>query len=164
MPKIKMIEKKLPTYRVTYWALRPGEDGKRGYYKDVQAKNDDDALVAFNTWFDACDDFPNGTDCEIHRIELKTESARNEDDAVGNVYHNPGASEFIINCGTPEKAKELAAAFFKATTQGETNLVAGDIIDSFPVDKFFAVDAEAMMGKATTEDYIKWCTDWLKEN
>lgn len=72
MAKIRMIEKSLPTYRVIYWAHRPGEVGMRGYYKDVQAKDDDDAIVAFNTWVDACDDIPDGTDVEIRRIELKT--------------------------------------------------------------------------------------------
>lgn len=75
MTKIRMIEKSLPTYRVIYWAHRPGEVGMRGYYKDVRAKDDDDAIVAFNTWVDTCDDIPDGTDVEIRRIELKTESA-----------------------------------------------------------------------------------------
>jgi hypothetical protein len=69
MPRIKMLEK-MSTYKVTYMADRPGEIGAKFYAKKVFAGNESDAVIAFNNWFDSCNAFPEGSSCDIQKVEL----------------------------------------------------------------------------------------------
>ena len=77
MPKIKMLEKLFP-YKVTYFADRPGEIGAKLYAKKVFAGNDRDAVIAFNNWFDTCKAFPEGSSCDIQKVELMYGEAANK--------------------------------------------------------------------------------------
>ena len=77
MPKIKMLEKMSP-YKVTYLADRPGEIGAKLYAKKVFAGNDRDAVIVFNNWFDTCKAFPEGSSCDIQKVELMYGEAANK--------------------------------------------------------------------------------------
>ena len=77
MPKIKMLEK-LSSYKVTYLADRPGEIGTKLYAKKVFAGNERDAVIAFNNWFDSCKAFPEGSSCDIQKVELIQGESANE--------------------------------------------------------------------------------------
>lgn len=69
MPKIKMLEKLSP-YKVTYLADRPSEISAKLYAKKVFASNAMDAVIAFNNWLDSCKAFPEGSSCDIQKVEL----------------------------------------------------------------------------------------------
>lgn len=77
MPKIKMLEKLSP-YKVTYLADRPGEIGAKLYAKKVFAGTERDAVIAFNGWFDSCKAFPEGSSCDIQKVELIQGEAANK--------------------------------------------------------------------------------------
>ena len=77
MAKIRMIEKR-SAYQVTYLADKPGEAGVKSYTKKVFAGNERDAVIAFNRWFDSCKAFPEGSSCDIQKVELIQSEGANE--------------------------------------------------------------------------------------
>lgn len=103
MPKIKMLEKLSP-YKVTYLADRPGEIGAKLYAKKVFAGNDRDAVIAFNNWFDTCKAFPEGSSCDIQKVELMYGEAANKSytftwwDNESTADRRPTTSADLKNC------------------------------------------------------------------
>lgn len=84
MPRIKMLEK-MSAYQVTYLADKPGEIGAKLYAKKVFAGNERDAVIAFNGWFDSCKAFPEGSSCDIQKVELIQSEGATYDEYVDAV-------------------------------------------------------------------------------
>ena len=118
MPRIKMLEK-MSAYQVTFLADKPGEAGVKSYTKKVFAGNENDAIIAFNGWFDSCKAFPEGSSCDIQKVELIQSEGATYDEYVAAVaasleddfeYSPITALEFAR-----DDFKDITKAFYSAT-------------------------------------------------
>ena len=76
---------------------------------------------------------------------------------------NPEQGAFIIDCGTPEKAKELNDAFFKVAFvdngwQYNKEVIGGEVIQGWNVGQFFTACVDPY------DKAVKWCEDWLRNS
>lgn len=84
-------------------------------------------------------------------------------EAAYTAIKNPEQAAFIIDCGTPEKANELNAAFNKAAWKEDgysynKELIGGEVVQFWPVDKFFTACVDPC------EKAAAWCEEWLRNS
>lgn len=84
-------------------------------------------------------------------------------EAAYTAIKNPEQSAFIIDCGTPEKAKELNDAFGEvafAENGWEPNkaVIGGELIQSWNVGQYFTACVDPC------DKAVKWCEEWLRNS
>lgn len=84
-------------------------------------------------------------------------------EAAYTAIKNPEQAAFIIDCGTPEKAKELSDAFYKVAFVGNgwqynKEVIGGELIQGWNVDKFFTACVDPCDKAAA------WCEEWLRNS
>lgn len=84
-------------------------------------------------------------------------------EAAYTAIKNPEQAAFIIDCGSPEKAKELNDAFFAVAFKNngwepDKEVIGGEVIQGWNVGKFFTACVDPC-DKATT-----WCEEWLRNS
>lgn len=91
----------------------------------------------------------------------KSESKANE--AAYTAIKNPGQAAFLLDCGTPEKAKELNDAFYEVAfvkNGWEPNkaVIGGELIQGWNVGQYFTACVDPC------DKAVKWCEDWLRNS
>ena len=84
-------------------------------------------------------------------------------EAAYTAIKDPEQAAFIIDCGTPEKAKELNDAFYKvAFVEGgwkpNKEVIGGELVHGWNVGKFFTACVDPCDKAAA------WCEEWLRNS
>lgn len=84
-------------------------------------------------------------------------------EAAYTAIKNPEQATFIIDCGTPEKAKELNDAFYKVAFvedgwKPNKEVIGGELILSWNVGPFFTACVDPCDKAAA------WCEEWLRNH
>lgn len=83
-------------------------------------------------------------------------------EAAYTAIKNPEQSTFIIDCGTPAKAKELNDAFYKVAFKDgwkyNTEVIGGELVHGWNVGKFFTACVDPCDKAAA------WCEEWLRNS
>lgn len=84
-------------------------------------------------------------------------------EAVYKAIKNPGQAAFLIDCGSPEKAKELNDAFYKVAfvdNGWEPNkaVLGGELVQGWNVGQFFTACVDPC------DKAVKWCEEWLRNS
>lgn len=84
-------------------------------------------------------------------------------EAAYTAIKNPEQATFIIDCGSPEKAKELNDAFYKVAFvedgwKPNKEVIGGELVQGWNVDKFFTACVDPCDKAAA------WCEEWLRNS
>lgn len=84
-------------------------------------------------------------------------------EAAYTAIKNPGQAAFLIDCGTPEKAKELNDAFYdvafvKNGWEPNKAVIGGELVQGWNVGQFFTACVDPC------DKAVKWCEDWLRNS
>lgn len=84
-------------------------------------------------------------------------------EAAYTAIKDPEHSTFIIDCGTPEKAKELNDAFYKVAfvnggPQYNIKVIGGELIQGWNVGQYFTAFVDPC------DKAAKWCEEWLRNS
>lgn len=84
-------------------------------------------------------------------------------EAAYTAIKNPRATAFIIDCGSPEKAKELNDAFYdvafvKNGWEPNKAVIGGELIQGWNVGQYFTACVDPC------DKAAKWCEDWLRNS
>ena len=84
-------------------------------------------------------------------------------EAAYTAIKNPEQATFIIDCGTPEKAKALNDAFYKVAFvedgwKPNKEVIGGELVQGWNVDKFFTACVDPCDKAAA------WCEEWLRNS
>ncbi len=84
-------------------------------------------------------------------------------EAAYTAVKNPGQAAFLIDCGTPEKAKELNDAFYKVAFvedgwKPNKEVIGGELIQGWNVGQFFTACVDPCDKAAA------WCEEWLRNS
>lgn len=84
-------------------------------------------------------------------------------EAAYTAIKNPEQATFIIDCGSPEKAKELNDAFYKVAFvedgwKPNKEVIGGELVQGWNVGKFFTACVDPCDKAAA------WCEEWLRNS
>lgn len=84
-------------------------------------------------------------------------------EAAYTAIKNPEQATFIIDCGTPEKAKALNDAFYDVAFEDNgwkpnKEVIGGELVQGWNVDKFFTACVNPCDKAAA------WCEEWLRNS
>lgn len=84
-------------------------------------------------------------------------------EAVYKAIRNPGQAAFLIDCGSPEKAKELNDAFYAVAFvdngwQPNKAVLGGELVQGWNVGPYFTACADPC------DKAVKWCEEWLRNS
>lgn len=84
-------------------------------------------------------------------------------EAAYTAIRNPDQAAFLIDCGTPEKAKELNDAFYEVAfvkNGWEPNkaVIGGELIQGWNVGQYFTACVDPC------DKAVKWCEEWLRNS
>lgn len=152
-------------YSITAEVTIPDEDG--GYETETcryvpTAPDEEAAKRKFREWFDKRSDYPEGSTYKILKISPVRMYPR-KSEAAYTAIRNPGQAAFLIDCGSPEKAKELndafyAVAFVDNEWQPNKAVLGGELVQGWNVGPYFTACVDPC------DKAVKWCEEWLRNS